>query len=145
MVILPQIDVVPFTGKFSLFGKLFMNYDFYVSAGPGIVNLVKKGTVDNLYCKPDGQPQVCPEDKAKPYTGMKLAYNVGVGMHAFANNFFAINIEVHDLIFQNNASGRNVVTPQGSDVTDSDLQWTNNWLVGLNFMFFLPAHVKVSH
>jgi hypothetical protein len=25
------------------------------------------------------------------------------------------------------------------------LQWTNNWLVGLNFMFFLPAHVKVSH
>jgi hypothetical protein len=145
MVILPQIDVVPFTGKFSLFGKLFMNYDVYVSAGPGIVNLVKKGTVDNLYCKPDGQPQVCPEDKAKPYTGMKLAYNVGVGMHAFANNFFAINIEVHDLIFQNNASGRNVVTPQGSAVTDSDLQWTNNWLVGLNFMFFLPAHVKVSH
>jgi hypothetical protein len=66
-------------------------------------------------------------------------------MHAFANNFFAINIEVHDLIFQNNASGRNVVTPQGSAVTDSDLQWTNNWLVGLNFMFFLPAHVKVSH
>ena len=148
MVILPQIDVVPFTGKFSLFGKLFMNYDVYVSAGPGIVNLVKKGTVDNSYCVPDPKDpskNVCPPDYAKPYTGMKLAYNVGVGMHAFANNFFAINIEVHDLIFQNNASGRNVVTPQGSDVTDSDLQWTNNWLVGLNFMFFLPAHVKVSH
>jgi outer membrane beta-barrel protein len=148
MVILPQIDVVPFTGKFSLFGKLFMNYDVYVSAGPGIVNLVKKGTVDNSYCIPDPKDpskNVCPPDNAKPYTGMKLAYNVGVGMHAFANNFFAINIEVHDLIFQNNASGRNVVTPQGSAVTDSDLQWTNNWLVGLNFMFFLPAHVKVSH
>jgi outer membrane beta-barrel protein len=146
MVILPQIDVVPFTGKFSLFGKLFMNYDVYVSAGPGIVNLVKKGTVDNSYCDAvvDGK-STCPHDYGKPYTGMKLAYNVGVGMHAFANNFFAINIEVHDLIFQNNASGRNVVTPLGSPVTDSDLQWTNNWLVGLNFMFFLPAHVKVSH
>jgi hypothetical protein len=146
-MILPQIDVVPFTGKFSLFGKLFMNYDVYVSAGPGIVNLVKKGAVDNSYCDKVGADgkRTCPPDKAKAYTGMKLAYNVGVGMHAFANNFFAINIEVHDLIFQNNASGRNVVTPQGSDVTDSDLQWTNNWLVGLNFMFFLPAHVKVSH
>jgi len=93
----------------------------------------------------DPSKNVCPPDYAKPYTGMKLAYNVGVGMHAFANNFFAINIEVHDLIFQNNASGRNVVTPQGSAVTDSDLQWTNNWLVGLKLHVFLPAHVKVSH
>jgi outer membrane beta-barrel protein len=147
MVILPQIDIVPFTGKFSLFGKLFMNYDVYVSGGPGIVNLVKKGTVDNSYCdtlRTDGK-QTCLDDNGKPYTGMKLAYNVGVGMHAFATNFFAINVEVHDLIFQNNASGRNVVTRAGNPVTDADLQWTNNWLVGLNFMFFLPAQVKVSH
>jgi hypothetical protein len=114
MVILPQIDVVPFTGKFSAFGKLFMNYDVYVLAGPSIVNLVKKGTVDNSYCVPEPEQEVCPPDKANPYTGMKMGYNVGVGMHAFANNFFAINVEVHDLIFQNNASGRNVVTPQFS-------------------------------
>ena len=141
MVILPQIDVVPFTGKFSLFGKLFMNYDVYVSAGPSIVNLVKKGTVDNSYCDQNG----CLHDYAKPYTGLKFGYSVGVGMHAFATNFFAINVEVHDLIFQNNAAGRNVVTPLGTPVTSADLQWTNNWLVGLNFMFFLPPSVKVSH
>jgi outer membrane beta-barrel protein len=148
-VILPQIDIVPFTGKFSLFGKLFMNYDFYVSAGPGFVNLVKKGTVDNSYCDgPDattGQPTTCRHDNASPYTGMKLAGNAGFGMHAFANNYFAINIEVHNLIFKNNASGRNVVTRTDQPVTNADLQWTYNWMAGLNFMFFLPAHVKVSH
>ena len=141
-VILPQIDIVPFTGKFSLFAKLFMNYDFYVSVGPGFVNLVKKGNgVDNSYCNtPVG---TCPLDKATPYTGMKLAGSAGVGMHAFANNYFAINIELHDLIFKNNAAGRDVTG--STDVNSADLQWTNNWLVGLNFMFFLPAQVRVSH
>jgi outer membrane beta-barrel protein len=150
-VILPQLDIVPFAGKFSLFGKLFMNYDLYISGGPGFVNLVKKGTVDNSYCDlplndgdPNG-PKKCLHDYGTPYTGMKLAYAVGVGMHAFANNFFAINLELHDLIFKNNSSGRNVVTRRGQTVTSADLQWTNNWIVGLNFMFFLPAQVKVSH
>jgi outer membrane beta-barrel protein len=143
-VILPQIDIVPFTGKFSLFGKLFMNYDFYLSVGPGFVNLVKKGPVDNSVCDAvtSGQP-TCPHDNAKPYTGMKLAGSAGVGMHAFANNYFAFNIELHDLIFKNNAAGRDVTG--SSEVTSADLQWTHNWLVGLNFMFFLPAHVRISH
>jgi len=127
-VILPQIDFVPVTGKLAMFGRLFMNYDFYVVAGPGFVNLVKKGTVT---------------DNSKPETGMKLAGNVGVGLHAFANNYFAINIELHDLIYKNNAAGRDVT---GSSAVDShDLQWTNNFMVGLNFTFFLPAEVKVSH
>jgi len=139
-VILPQVDIVPFTGKLSLFGKLFMNYDFYLSVGPGFVNLVKKGTVDNSYCDTNA---TCLHDNATPYTGMKLAGSAGVGMHAFANNYFAINIELHDLIFKNNAAGRDVTG--SSDVNSADLQWTNNWLVGLNFMFFLPAHVRVSH
>jgi len=143
-VILPQVDVVPFTGKFSLFGKLFMNYDVYVMAGPGFVNLVKKGSIDNSYCDTpaNGQP-TCRHDNATPYTGMKLAGNVGVGMHAFANNYFAINLELHDLIFKNNAAGRDVTG--SSEVNSADLQWTNNWMVGLNFMVFLPAQVKVSH
>jgi hypothetical protein len=30
-------------------------------------------------------------------------------------------------------------------VNSFDLQWTYNWMVGLNAVFFLPAHVKVSH
>ena len=109
----------------------------------GFVNLVKKGSIDNSYCDTpaNGQP-TCRHDNATPYTGMKLAGNVGVGMHAFANNYFAINLELHDLIFKNNAAGRDVTG--SSEVNSADLQWTNNWMVGLNFMFFLPAQVKVS-
>ena len=63
-------------------------------------------------------------------------------MHAFANDFVAINLEVHNLIFKNNASGRQVTGT--NDVDKQDLQWTYNWIVGLNVMFFLPATAKVS-
>ena len=31
--------------------------------------------------------------------GMKIGGNVGVGMHAFANNFFALNLELRDLFY----------------------------------------------
>jgi outer membrane beta-barrel protein len=156
MVILPQVDLVPFTGKFSLFGKLFMDYDFYVMAGPGFVNLIKetpKGTTsecsdvtlmtDPTNPDPAKQTRTFNMCKARPYTGMKLAGNVGFGMHAFVNNYFAINIEAHNLIFKNNPAGRDV--NGNGDVNSFDLQWTFNWMVGLNAVFFLPAHVRVSH
>ncbi|MGB8295532.1 MAG: outer membrane beta-barrel domain-containing protein [Polyangia bacterium] len=143
MVILPQVDLVPVTGKFSLFSKLFMNYDFYFVAGPSLINLVSKtpsGANLSAECHTDGTVQMC---KAKPYTGMKFGGNVGFGMHAFVNKYFAINLEAHNLIFKNNAAGRDV--NGNGNVNDFDLQWTYNWMVGLNAVFFLPAHVKVSH
>lgn len=140
MVILPQVDLVPFTGKFSLFGKLFMNYDFYVLAGPSIVNLVSKTPTGANLSSECSTPTMC---KARPYTGMKFGGNVGFGMHAFVNNYFAINVEAHNLIFKNNAAGRDV--NGNGNVNSYDLQWTYNWMVGLNAVFFLPARVKVSH
>jgi outer membrane beta-barrel protein len=144
MVILPQVDLVPFTGKFSLFGKLFMNYDFYVLAGPALVNLISKTpTGANLTTECRTDPAFGSMCKAKPYTGMKFGGNVGFGMHAFVNNYFAINVEAHNVIFKNNAAGRDV--NGNGDVNSFDLQWTYNWMVGLNAVFFLPAHVKVSH
>ena len=142
MVILPQVDLVPFTGKFSLFSKLFMNYDFYVLAGPALINLVSKtpsgANLTSECSKTD--PNFC---KARPYTGMKFGGNVGFGMHAFVNKYFAINLEAHNLIYKNNAAGRDV--NGNGNVNSFDLQWTYNWMVGLNAVFFLPAHVKVSH
>jgi hypothetical protein len=147
-VILPQVEITPFTGKFSLFGKLFMNYDFYVSGGPGFINLVTKSakdgngqTVNPVDCSTDPatKERVCTRS---PYTGWKIPISLGFGMHAFANDFVAINVEVHNLMFKNNAAGRDVTGSK--DINSQDLQWTFNWMVGLNCTFFLPATAKVS-
>jgi hypothetical protein len=47
-VALAQIEFAPITGKFSLFSKIFMNYDFYLIGGAAFVNLMKKGNVEGL-------------------------------------------------------------------------------------------------
>ena len=41
MILAGQVELTPFTGKFSIFGKLFAHYDFYVFGGPAYVTLVK--------------------------------------------------------------------------------------------------------
>jgi outer membrane beta-barrel protein len=139
MIISPGFDWTFFAGKFALFSKLFMNYDVYLITGASFVNLVKKGDVDSQFCAAvDGKPPRC-----EAFTGMKIGGNVGVGMHAFATDYFALNIEARDVIYKNNAAGRDV---NGDGFTDShDLTWTHNWLLGLNATFFLPAKARISN
>ncbi len=140
MIISPQIDWTFFTGKFALFSKLFMNYDVYLMTGASFINLVKKGTVDPAYCSPTDEN---PAPRCEPFTGMKVGGNVGVGMHAFVTDYFAINLEARDVIFKNNPAGRDV---NGDGGTDSrDLSWGHNWLVGLNLTFFLPGKARISN
>jgi outer membrane beta-barrel protein len=125
-----QLELIPFTGKFSLFSKLFMNYDFYAFGGPGVIDF-KSDTP-------------CPgtESESCAVTGMKVGANFGVGTHLFANDFFALNFEVRDILVRNNPAGRD---EDGDGVAnDRDLSWDSNIILGLNLMFFLPARPPVS-
>jgi len=126
-----QVELIPFTGKFALFSTLFMNYDFYAFGGPGAIDF-----------KAD---KVCPagsELASCAVTGFKVGANFGVGAHLYANDFFALNFEVRDILVRNNPAGRD---EDGDGVaTDRDLSWDSNIILGLNLMFFLPARPPVS-
>jgi outer membrane beta-barrel protein len=126
-----QLELIPFTGKFSLFSKLFMNYDFYAFGGPGVIDF-----------KADG---VCPagaEQASCPVTGFKIGANFGVGAHLFASDYFALNLEVRDILVRNNPAGRD---EDGDGIAgDRDLSWDSNIIAGLNLTFFLPARPPVS-
>jgi outer membrane beta-barrel protein len=126
-----QIELVPFTGKFSLFSKLFMNYDFYAFGGPGAIDF-KADTV----CAAGAELASC------AVTGFKVGANFGVGAHLFANDFFALNFEVRDILVRNNPAGRD---EDGDGIAnDRDLSWDSNIMLGLNLMFFLPGRPPVS-
>jgi outer membrane beta-barrel protein len=136
--LLGQVEFIPLSGKIALLSSLFSYFDFYILAGGGIVNLAAS----------DPTPGACANsDPTKPlrcqaYTASELAITAGVGAHAFVSRWAAINLELHDLIYKNNASGRDV---NGDSVTDShDLEWTNNWVFSLNVQFFLPSKAKIS-
>jgi outer membrane beta-barrel protein len=127
-----QIELVPFTGKFGLFSKLFMHYDFYAFGGPGVINF-----------KADGQCAAPAAPLAScPVTGMKLGANFGLGMHLFATDFFAINFELRDLLVRNNPAGRDENGDMFAD--EHDLSWDSNYFLSLNLTFFLPGRPPIS-
>jgi outer membrane beta-barrel protein len=131
---LAQIEFLPLSGKIALLSSLFSYFDFYVLAGGGIVNLAAPAGANNASCAGTG---VC-----KAYVATQVTGNFGAGVHAFAARWLAINLEIRDLVYKNNASGRDV---NGDGVTNSrDLEWSSNYLFSLNFQFFAPFKPKIS-
>jgi outer membrane beta-barrel protein len=128
-----QVEFLPLAGKIALFSAVFSYFDFYVFGGAAAVNLARaSGPLAG--CEASGA--------CKAYTATEIAGNAGAGAHAYINNYTAINLEIRDLIYKNNASGRDV---NGDSITNSaDLEWTSNWIFGLNLQFFLPPKAKIS-
>ena len=139
--VLGQVEFIPLSGKIALLSSLFSYFDFYVLGGGGVVNLTTTNATKPA-CLAAGTCQ------GKPFTATEFAGNAGVGVHAFVHQAVAINLELRDLIYKNNASGRNVNGDKdgsGNNVVDNrDLEWTNNWIFSLNVQIFLPWKAKIS-
>lgn len=137
-----QLEWTPFTGKYSLFGKLFSSYDFYlVLPGVAAMNVKPAGSVART-CD-----QVAPSDPADPnkyvcgVKGTKIGGKVGVGFHSFFGQTVALGVELSDVIAQLNPAGRDV---NGDLIADNnDLSWTNTFLLTANLTVFFPS-AKVS-
>jgi outer membrane beta-barrel protein len=118
-----QVELIPFAGKYSLFGKLFANYDFYAFGGPGFINFTGTScTTPGASC---------------PVTGMKVGANFGVGMHTYFTDWLSMNIEARDILLRNNPAGRDETGDKVAD--DDDLTWDSNYMVGVNFTFIFPG------
>jgi outer membrane beta-barrel protein len=133
-----QVEFIPLSGKIAILSSLFSYFDFYVLGGAGLVNLAASNSMpqDQTNCTVSNPPG------CKAHTATELMFNSGLGVHAYVSRFAAINIELHDFIYKNNASGRDV---NGDHVTtNDDLEWTNNWVCNLNVQFFLPYKAKIS-
>jgi outer membrane beta-barrel protein len=125
-----QAEVIPFSGKYSLFGKIFANYDLYGFGGPGFINF--KGN----------RPDCTMPGNSCPVTGMKVGANFGVGFRTFINDFVSLNIEFRDVLLKNNPSGRDETGDQIAN--DEDLSLDSNYMVGFNFTFLLPPTARTS-
>jgi hypothetical protein len=125
-----QLELIPFSGKYALFSSIFASYDFYAFGGPGFINFTGDGpcgTAQNSSC---------------PVTGLKIGANFGVGMRTFFNDFISMNVEARDILLRNNPAGRDET---GDRVANGeDLTWDSNYMVSLNFTFFLPPTAKIS-
>jgi hypothetical protein len=139
MVLAGQVEVTPFTGKFSLFGKLFSNYDFFIAGGPAFVSLVKggSGTMAPACKETDMSARNC------TVTGGKIGGTVAGGFHAFVNDFVGIGAEIRTVFNKDNPAGRDVNGDGHAD--NGDLTWTQHWIATLGVTVFLPPKADISN
>jgi outer membrane beta-barrel protein len=130
-----QLEFIPFTGKYSLFSKLFAAYDFYAFLGPGFLNVAASDANGLQPCASSTQPQC-------DASGFKVGANFGVGFHSYFNNWLALNVELRDILAQLNPAGRDV---NGDGVANnSDLSWTSTYMLTANLVFYLPPTADIS-
>lgn len=139
LILAGQLEVTPFTGKYSVFGALFAHYDFYLFGGVAGVNLAA--------AKPSGAPTCGSAAVAMGgscvVTGTKVGATFGAGLHSFFNDFIALNVELRDLMIKDNPAGRDVNGDM--NVNNGDLTWTQHFMATLGLTIYLPANAPVSN
>jgi outer membrane beta-barrel protein len=139
-----QLEFTPFTGKYSLAGWLFANYDFYGFGGAGTINVSPtnsgipacEGTNPNANNMVSGSAYYC------GVNGYKFAFTYGLGLHSYFNHWMALNVELRDMLAKLNPSGRD--TNGDLHATTADLSWTHTFVVSANLVFFLPSTPSIS-
>jgi outer membrane beta-barrel protein len=135
-----QLELVPFTGKYSLFGKLFAHYDFYGFVGPALIAVEpNSSTLSPCSDTNNGTGHAA---FSCGVSGSKLGANFGLGLHSYFTNWLALNVELRDVLAKLNPSGRD--TDSSLHATTADLTWTHTISVAANLVFYLPATPSVS-
>lgn len=134
----PQITLTPLRGKLALFQSIYLDTDFYISAGPAFIGLTER---DNC--------TVC-ANVFKTTTRMAIAPTFAVGLSFYVNKWSALGFEYRGLPFAWNISGFDTAGG-GKDnefpdnkITDADQRFRFNQMMTISYNFYLPTQYKVS-
>jgi outer membrane beta-barrel protein len=159
-IAVPQVTFIPLRGKLGLFEALFVDTDFYVLGGVGLVGLEERADVDQgtyTACRNMiemgglGAAIACLDDtQQERATRMAIAPAFGVGLSMYMADWVALTIEWRALPFAWNTSGTDESGDARGDfpdgVVDSQDRLSHfNHLMSLGFAFYLPTEPKLSH
>jgi outer membrane beta-barrel protein len=146
------VTFTPWFGKISLFSKLYLAFDVYLSGGLAFAQLKNGMDVDNCAPKQDGtfrdatgtdQPLFDdPRNDCAYNSGFKTGVQVGAGMHIFMNKWIALDISFRDYLFKDNPSGQDFNADRKVD--GDDPRFLGHLFVGVGVSLFLPPKVKIS-
>jgi outer membrane beta-barrel protein len=159
-IAVPQVAFIPLRGKLGLFEALFVDTDFYVLGGVGLVGLEERADVDNgVYtgCRNMGETgglgaiiTCLSGTQTERATRMAIAPAFGVGLSMYIADWVAMTIEWRALPFAWNTSGTDESGDARGDfpdgaIDDRDRLSHFNHLMTLGFAFYLPTEPKLSH
>jgi outer membrane beta-barrel protein len=160
-----QLVFIPLRGKLSLFQKLFLDADLYISAGVAFVGVDERADV--LWTDPSTMSNICTGPTAVDGTGMSSAEcratqtrtsrvaitgTFGVGLRIYANEWMALNMEYRAIPFSWNTSGTDEggQSANGHDGFSDGQVNSDDWIFHFNHMFtvgwtfYLPTNARIS-
>jgi outer membrane beta-barrel protein len=153
----PQIQFIPLRGKLGIFEKLFIDADFYLLGGVGLVGIEERAEVDADFfstCRSRGalgaQIQCLEPTQSERESRMAIAPTFGAGLSLYMGNWAAMTFEWRAMPFAWNTSGTDESGNSRGDFPDdqinSDDQLSHfNHMISLGFAFFLPTEPGLSH
>jgi outer membrane beta-barrel protein len=145
------ITLTPWFGKLSLFQKVFVNYDIYVSGGFGFAQTKNSfsgsdnATVCDAFCNdPDPTKHVFndPRNDGPHNAGFNPGVQVGGGIHFYFNRWLGLDVSIRDYFFTDNPSGLDFNADLKVD--GSDRRFMGHLFVGVGISMYLPPNAKIS-
>ena len=134
------LTITPISGKFSLFSAGFAYYDFYGSAGVGVMNFKQNCCAFSPQPSSSDNPNPNEEDP-QIFGGFKVGGMFGLGAHLFFTDWFGMQLEFRDFYLKANPGGGDVNGDR--HLTSADETPQNNLFFGLGFSFLLPPKAKI--
>lgn len=146
----PQITVVPFRGKLSLFSVAFVDTDVHIFAGPAIVGLQERAPCGQ---DTEGNPLVPCSDPSsfQLQSRITVAPTFGLGLNFYPAPFFSFGVEWRGLPFawntggfDNHGKGKDKAFPD-TFVNSEDREFLFNSMVTVRLGFQFPTAIKTSN
>jgi len=155
-VVAPQVTFIPLRGKLGIFEKVFVDSDFYVFGGVGIVGLEERAEVLASFtnaCTASGSLSssiACLQDTAGARAPrVAIAPTFGAGLSLYLADFVSMSIEWRGLPFAWNTSGTDESGSSKGDFPDKQITSADqlshfNHMLTLGFGFFFPTKPRIS-
>lgn len=153
-----QLTFIPLRGKLALFQEVFIDADFYISAGVAFVGVEERAdttyeevaAVCNLAAgSTSGQP-ACRDLQGERASRVAIAPTIAVGLSFYASELLAITLEWRAIPFSWNTSGTDEAGGgPGGDFPDGvidseDHLFRLNHMVNIGFAIYLPTEADIS-
>ncbi|HEY0711349.1 MAG TPA: outer membrane beta-barrel domain-containing protein [Polyangia bacterium] len=116
---------VPGYGKFTMFNRFIVNWDFYIQAGVGLI-----------------QTEIIPRNVGdQAFKNNRIMPNVGAGTHLFLSNWLSFNFAVKDYIFNDLFEPQQRTRGQSIDVVkqNAQSQLVQNVMIYAGLGLYLPT------
>ena len=156
-----QATWIPLRGKLALFQKFFVDTDFYLFGGAGVVGVEERADTQPGTCTsaPTGDGSeaeiACLQSQIRRQSNMKFAPTFGAGLSVYINQWIGVFFEWRALPFAYNAGGTD---ERGSDgrgnngggdfpdgvIDGQDAIFRINHMLNIGATFALPRSAKIT-